>query len=74
MLIYDENADINKVSIYKKSKAGYKHMLPLVYFNETLKLFVEYISKTLIENNFKKFDSNFSTRITETILKISKTN
>ena len=74
LLIYDENADINKVSIYKKSKAGYKHMLPLVYFNETLKLFVEYISKTLIEDNFKKFDLNFSTNITKTILKISKSN
>jgi predicted dehydrogenase len=71
LLIYDENEDIYKVSIYKKTRVGYKHQLPLVYFNETLKLFVEYIGKTLIENNFKKFDLNFSTNITKTILKIS---
>ena len=71
LLIYDENEDIYKVSIYKKTRVGYKHQLPLVYFNETLKLFVEYIGKTLIENNFKKFDLKFSTNITKTILKIS---
>jgi len=74
LLIYDENEDIYKVSIYKKTRIGYKHKFPLVYFNETLKLFVEYISKTLIENNFKKFDLNFSINITKTIIKISKNN
>ena len=74
LLIYDENKDIYKVSIYKKTKVGYKHQFPLVYFNETLKLFVEYIGKTLINNNFKEFDLNFSINITNTILKISKNN
>ena len=74
LLIYDENADINKIKIYKKTKRGYKYQLPLVYFNETLKLFVDHISKTLLKNNFAKFDFNFSLELTKSILKITKNN
>jgi predicted dehydrogenase len=74
LLIYDENEDIYKVSIYKKSKLGYKHEFPLVYFNETLKLFVEYIGKTLMQNKFKNFDFNFSMNLTKTLIKITNNN
>jgi len=72
LLIYDENEDIYKVSIYKKNKRGFSHQFPLVYFNETLKLFVNFIGNKLLKNNLKNFDFNFSPNLTKTILKITK--
>ena len=74
LLIYDENEDIYKVGIYKKNKRGFKHQSPLVYFNETLKLFVNFIGDTLLKANFNNFDFNFSLNLTKTILKITKNN
>ena len=72
LLIYDENEDIYKVSIYKKNKRGFSHQFPQVYFNETLKLFVNFIGNKLLKNNLKNFDFNFSPNLTKTILKITK--
>ena len=72
LLIYDENEDIYKVSIYKKNKRGFNHQFPLVYFNETLKLFVNFIGNTLLKANFNNFNFNFSLNLTKTILKITK--
>ena len=72
LLIYDENEDIYKVSIYKKNKRGFSHQFPLVYFNETLKLFVNFIGNMLLKNDLKNFDFNFSSNLTKTILKITK--
>jgi len=46
--------------------------MPNISKKETLKLFVNSIFKTLYNNNFKKFDFNFSIDITKTILKITK--
>ena len=72
MLIYDENEGIYKVSIYKRSKHGFNLQFPLVNFNETLKLFVDNIAKTLVKPNFRNFDYNFSLDLTKTISKITK--
>ena len=72
LLVYDENEDIYKIKIYKKTSKGFKHQLPLVYFNETLKLFVNYIGNTLLNNNVKDFNFNFSLNLTKTISKITK--
>ena len=72
LLIYDENEDIYKVGIYKKNKRGFSHQFPLVYFNETLKLFVNFIGNKLLKNDLKNFDFNFSSNLTKTILKITK--
>ena len=72
LLVYDENEDVYKIRIYKKTPKGFKHQLPLVYFNETLKLFVNYIGNTLLNNNLKDFNFNFSLNLTKTILKITK--
>ena len=72
LLVYDENEDIYKISIYKKTKKGFKHQLPLVYYNETLKLFVNYIGNTLLNNNLKDFNFNFSLNLTKTISRITK--
>ena len=72
LLIYDENEDIYKVSLYKKNKRGFSHQFPQVYFNETLKLFVNYIGNTLLNNNLKDFNFNFSLNLTKTISRITK--
>ena len=72
LLIYDENEDIYKIRIYKKDKRGFSHQLPLVYFNETLKLFVNFIGNTLFKDNLNNFDFNFSLNLTKTILKITR--
>ena len=72
LLIYDENEGIYKVSIYKRSRYGFNLQFPLVNFNETLKLFVDNIGKTLVKSNFRNFDFNFSINLTKTILKITK--
>jgi len=72
LLIYDENEGIYKVRIYKRNKRGFNLEFPLVNFNETLKLFVDYIGKTLMKGNFNNFDYNFSLNLTKTILKITK--
>jgi len=71
LLIYDENEGIYKVNIYKKSKRGYNLQIPLISRNETLKLFVKYIEKTILNSNIKKFNFNFSINLTKTILKIT---
>ena len=71
MLVYNENEDIYKISLYQKTKKGYKHKFPLVYFNETLKIFVDYIASTINKNNFKDFDFNFSLKLTQSINKIT---
>ena len=60
------------MSVYKKTNQGYNLEMPSINKNETLKLFVNYIYKTLNENYFKKFDFNFSLNITKTIQKITK--
>jgi len=72
LLIYDENEGIYKVSVYKKNNQGYNLEMPSINKNETLKLFVNYIFKTLNENHYKKFDFDFSLNITKTIQKITK--
>mgnify|MGYP006114615179 CR=1 FL=1 len=72
LLIYNENEDIYKISIYEKTSKGFKHLLPLVYFNETLQLFINYIGNTLLNNNLKDFNFNFSLNLTKTISKITK--
>ena len=41
-------------------------------FNETLKLFVNFIGDTLLKTNFNNFDYNFSLNLTKTILRITK--
>ena len=74
LLIYDENEDIYKISLYQKTKKGNKHQFPLVYFNETLKLFVDFIGITLNKDNFKDFDFNFSLKLTQSIIKITNNN
>ena len=71
LLVYNENEDIYKISLYQKTKKGYKHEFPLVYFNETLKIFVDYIASTINKNNFKDFDFNFSLKLTKSINKIT---
>jgi len=71
LLVYNENEDIYKISLYQKTKKGYKHKFPLVYFNETLKIFVDYIASTINKNNFKDFDFNFSLKLTQSINKIT---
>ena len=72
LLIYDENEGIYKISVYKKGKRGFNLQFPLVNFNETLKLFVDYIGNTLLKTNINNFDFNFSINLTKTILKITK--
>ena len=72
LLIYDENEGIYKIKIYKKSKQGFDLQFPLVNFNETLKLFIDYVGNTLINDNFKNFNFNFSLNLTKTLLKITK--
>ena len=72
LLIYDENEGIYKVHIYKKNKRGFNLQIPLINFNETLKLFVDYIGNTLLQDNFNNFNFNFSLNLTKTLLKITK--
>ena len=72
LLIYDENEGIYKVSVYKKSNQGYNLEMPSINKNETLKLFVNYIYKTLNINDYKKFDFDFSLNITKIIQKITR--
>ena len=43
-----------------------------INFNETLKLFVDFIAKTLSEKKYSKFDHNFSLDLTRLISKITK--
>ena len=72
LLIYDENEGIYKIKIYKKSKQGFNLQFPLVNSNETLKLFIDYVGNTLINDNFKNFNFNFSLNLTKTLLNITK--
>jgi len=72
LLIYDENEGIYKIKIYKKSKQGFNLEFPLVNFNETLKLFIDYVGNTIITDNFKNFNFNFSLNLTKTLLNITK--
>ena len=72
LLVYDENEEIYKVSIYKKNKKGFNLETPLINFNETLKLFVDFIAKTLSEKIYSKFDHNFSLDLTRLISNITK--
>ena len=74
LLIYDENEGIYKVNVYKKNKSGYNLEMPRIGKNETLKLFVNYIYKIINNNDYKKFNFNFSLNITKTILKITENN
>ena len=72
LLIYDENEGIYKIKIYKKSKQGFNLQFPVINSNETLKLFINYVGNTLINGNFKNFNSNFSLNLTKTLLNITK--
>jgi|TARA_B100001964_G_scaffold241193_1_gene312930 predicted dehydrogenase len=72
LLIYDENEGIYKIKIYEKSKQGFNLQFPLVNFNETLKLFIDYVGNTLINGYFKNFNFNFSLNLTKTLLSITK--
>ena len=72
LLIYDENEGIYKVSVYKKSNQGYNLEMPSINKTETLKLFVNYICKTLNKNDYKRFDFDFSLNITKTIQRITR--
>ena len=74
LLIYDENEGIYKVRIYKKNKNGFNLQFPVVNYKETLKLFVDYIGKTLSKSKFNSFDYDFSINLTKTILKMTKNN
>jgi predicted dehydrogenase len=71
LLVYDENDGFNKVRVYKRNNQGFVLNIPKVNFNETLKLFVNYIGKTLLKPNFNKFEYNFSLNLTKTILRIT---
>jgi predicted dehydrogenase len=72
LIVYDENEGIYKINIYKKNKKGFNLEIPLINFNETLKLFVDFIAKTLSEKKYSKFDHNFSLDLTKLISKITR--
>ena len=72
LIVYDENEGIYKINIYKKNKKGFNLEVPLINFNETLKLFVDFIAKTLSEKKYSKFDHNFSLDLTKLISKITR--
>ena len=61
-----------KLVFIKKNKKGFNLETPLINFNETLKLFVDFIAKTLSEKKYSKFDHNFSLDLTRLISKITK--